>query len=243
MKMEPVASVEAILEHYNHNPVLRALVQLLFPFFGTAADIALVETYGQMLQDRMRVFFDELGSGDIPLTEDLLKSQDFIHCFMCTFRAVIRTHQQEKLELFARLLKSTATISTYSKHAIDEYEEYLSILNDMSLREWHILDLIYSFETSCPKQANENSVQCAMRYWPQLRKELISRELTMENQVNSFLARLNRTGCYVTFTGDYMSYSGDMGKTTETYRKLRSLVANESNSAFTRSSVSPDEKV
>ncbi|MGP8284258.1 MAG: hypothetical protein ACLQT6_16285 [Desulfomonilaceae bacterium] len=230
MKMVPVANMEAILEHYNHNPVLRSLVQWVIPFLGTVADIALVETYSKMLRDRMRIFFDELGSGDIPLTEDLIKSNDFLHCFMCTFHAVIRTHQQEKLELFARLLKSAANTPTYSKSGVDEYEEYLSILNELSVREWNILDVIYSFETSFPNPPNETLVQCAMRYWPRLRKELISRELTMENQVNSFLARLNRTGCYVTFTGDYLSYSGDMGRTTETYRKLRSLVVKENDS-------------
>lgn len=242
MKRLQLVNVEVMLELYSNNPVLRALVQLLFPFFGTAADIALVETYSQMLQDRMRIFFDELGAGDIPLTEDLLESQDFIHCFMCTFRAVIRTHQQEKLELFAFLLKSAANTSTYRNSGVDEYEEYLSILNELSVREWNILDVIYSFETSFLRQASENPLQYAMRYWPQLRKELISRGLTTENQVNAFLARLNRTGCYVTFTGDYLSYSGDMGRTTETYRKLRSLVVKESNYASSGSSVSRGEK-
>lgn len=94
----------------------------------------------------------------------------------------------------------------------------------MSEREWKVLDVIYSSEKSTPRNANENPLQHTMKYWRELIEKLQEQGLVTTDELDSLLVRLNRTGCYVTFAGSFTNYAGNMGKTTETYRKLRSMV-------------------
>ena len=78
-------------------------------------------------------FFDELAKGDVIVDEELLKSEDFLHAYFATTKYALNTRRREKIEMFARLLKSSITEKDIS--SIDEYEDLLKVLDELSYRE------------------------------------------------------------------------------------------------------------
>ena len=60
--------------------MIRSLVQLI-PFgVGSAVDTGIAVRLSNIREERLRSFFDELAEGDVDLPEELLESDDFIHC-------------------------------------------------------------------------------------------------------------------------------------------------------------------
>lgn len=213
-----------LLDEYIHRPLIRTLLQIACPYLGTLIDLSLTDKYSQMIAARLRHFFDELEAGEVDLTNDLIESNEFLHCYMSTVRTVTRTYQKKKISLFARLLNSSAGTRSDTQNAVDEYEEYLSIIDALSEREWHLLNIIYLAELSVQREQNETPLQHAKKYWAEMIQTIEAKGLSSKDELPAFLARLNRTGCYITITGSFLSYGGDVGHTTATYKKLRQLV-------------------
>ncbi|BBE50282.1 hypothetical protein OYT1_ch0715 [Ferriphaselus amnicola] len=214
-------AAENLAQRYERQAVLRALVQLI-PFnMGSAIDTAVLTRLQTVRAERAREFFDELAKNESRLTPELLESNEFLHCFYTTSEAALRTSQFEKIRMFARLLSESMQQGMFSD--IDEYEELLGILIDLSNRELTVLILVNRYETAYPKIDGENELQRANRYWDSLVLEL-SRTLSVPSEeVDSILLRLNRSGCYETFTGTYWDYTGGKGKTTPLYRRIKSI--------------------
>lgn len=101
-------------------------------------------------------FFNELADCKIELTPELVKSEDFLHCFFATTKAAINSRRREKIKMFARLLNSSIQQSNFSN--TDEYEEYLSILDELSFRELSILVTLHKYESTLTiKREPENT--------------------------------------------------------------------------------------
>lgn len=212
----------SLMEKYEKNPVLRGLMQLVPLGIGSVIDVALCTEIERIREERVKTFFDELERGNIALSIDLLESEDFLHCFFATSKAAFNTRRREKIEFFARLLKSTLVDGNYS--CTDEFEDYLNILDDLSFRELMILIKLDKFETEYPFSEGENDLQRANRFWEMYCVEL-TRDLAIPlDEINATLTRLNRSGCYETFIGAYFSYTGGKGKTTSTFKRLKQLI-------------------
>jgi hypothetical protein len=210
-----------LFERYERQPILRALVQLI-PFgAGSAVDTGLAVAAARHEEERLRTFFDELGKGKIELTVDVAKSEDFVHAFLATTTAARRTRQREKIRYLARLLRST--FSAEPPRSSDEYEEMLSIVEELSARELEILALLGSAERETRFRGDENDLQRANAIWP--RFEILVREhlrLSPE-EMEPMLVRLQRSGCYVEITGGYWDYKGGRGHLSSLYRRLEQL--------------------
>ncbi len=118
-------------EEYQNNQAIRNLIALIkiVPIIGGGIgffDEAFLARISNYVEEREKIFFDELALSHM-ITEDLLDSNSFIHRFSCTYRAVIRTYRREKIRNFANLL-----INSISQDKIDTFEEYLTILEDLS---------------------------------------------------------------------------------------------------------------
>jgi hypothetical protein len=74
-----------LVRRYEFQPALKALLQLV-PM-AAAFDSGLLAMFRQYEAERLRVFFDELGSGAIELTTATIESEDFLHCYFQTLRA------------------------------------------------------------------------------------------------------------------------------------------------------------
>ncbi len=202
---------------------MRALVPLIFTPFAAGLDAALLQKLQNIREERVRAFFDGLAEGKIELTEDLIKNEDFLHCFFITAKAALNTRRREKIKMFARLLKTAVVEDTFSN--IDEYEEYLSILDELNYQEFSMLLLLDKYESKYPRKDTENELQRAWRFWPDFINELEKELKFPKEEINDRLARLNRTGCYETFVGGYANYSGGVGKLTSTYFRLKKLIS------------------
>lgn len=219
--MQALLLFETLLKRYEKNVVLRALAQLVPLSVGSALDAALLTKLQQIHADRAREFFDALESGSTPLKPELLESNDFLHCFFATSKAALRTYRVEKIQAFARLLNALATAGKFS--GVDEYEEYLGILDDLSSRELAVLTLLDQYESKFPKNADENDLGRANRFWNDFCIEMESSLAIPAQEIDAVLTRLNRSGCYETFTGNYWDYTGGKGKITATFCRLKSL--------------------
>ena len=208
----------------SNEPLLRMLMQLIPG--GSAIDVG-VSYYAKRIEDdRRRTFFDELGNGNINLNPELIQSDDFVHCFITTYNAAIKYRIEEKRRNCARLLKSALDENTFVD--TDEYEEYLQILDELTYREFLMLVKLDNFENDYPHKLEENDLQRLERFWDQYKRELIAEFKIPEDEIDSMMTRLNRTGCYEIFAGSYMAdIVGGKGKVTPTFRRLRKLVSSK----------------
>ena len=219
--MLPVV-LDNLIKRYEQNPVLRGLVQLIPASIGSAIETSVLVKVQNIRQERALIFFDELSNGSQALSPELLQNNEFLHCFFATSNAALRTHRTEKIQHFARLL--TASINGKQFSGIDEFEEYMGILDELSAREFSVLCLLDQYEMKHPIQKDENALQRAIRFWPDFIENLSKNYLIAENETDALLTRLNRIGCYETFVGNYLSYTGGKGKITPTFQRLKSIV-------------------
>lgn len=183
-------------------------------------------------EERAREFFDELAKGTVSLTQEIIESEDFLHAYFSTAKAALNTRRREKIRYFARLLTSSINSSEIS--TIDEYEEYLNILDEISFRELGILVVLSRYEKDCPHKAGEDEYDRRVRFWNQFSAEVCTRFSITSGEFSSVLTRLNRTGIYVTSaryrykSATEMSLSsGRTGKLTPSYTKLEKMIRPE----------------
>ncbi|MGE8205855.1 hypothetical protein ACQKP0_14965 [Heyndrickxia sp. NPDC080065] len=219
---------ETIIENYENRAIIRTLIQLI-PY-GGVMDTYLTTTFNNILIERSRNFFDELNSGNFILTEEIIDSEDFLHSYFSTYKAAIYTRQKSKIRFFARLLINGVILNDLS--IINEYEDYLKILEDLTYREIYILYTLYKFENKyCSdilgadrayiKQMNSN------KYWNDFITK-ITKDLNIEvDEIFGLIHRLSRTGCYREFSGFSFSQNDGSGYTTHVFDKLVKLIAME----------------
>ncbi len=230
MEINSPSVLQRIAAQYEDNPVVRALVQVPMSFvpygIGSAIDAALTAAIENMREKRLRAFFDELARGAQRLTPELIQNEDFLHAYYATLRASINTRREEKIRLFARLLVSPAYLTDLSS---ETYEEFLQVLDDLSVRELQILLTLDEFERATPFQTStsptgtpitENEGQRADRFWTEFVSVIETRCGIQPEQLEGFLTRLARTGLYGTFAGKYLDYGGGQGTLTPLFREF-----------------------
>ncbi len=222
-------ALQKIADAYESNPVVRGLVQILmFPLpygVGNAIDAALTAKIENMREERLRVFFEELASGTRDLNEETIQQEDFLLAYFATLKAAVNTRQKEKIRLFARLLSNAAQTEQTGS---ETYEEFLHILDDLSLRELHILSILKRLEDVHPNlpkvmkegELAENDLQRANRFWDDFEKAVESEVGIHPDELRAILNRLNRTGLYETFIGMYLGYAGGRGKLTPLFKEF-----------------------
>ncbi len=206
---------------YSDRPELRALLSLVPGW--SAPDTLLQARAAEIRADRLRTFFDELAAGDIEFTEELVETEDFLHCYTRTVRAVENTRRREKIKLFARLLGNSMSTTLVSDP--DDYEFLLSIVDELSLRELAVLQAIELYENryykhgkfSNENRSHEGVLQTVVEEYLGLEEGQLPDEELM-----GIVIRLNRTGCY-TMMGWRKGPAKDC-RLTDIYFKLKELV-------------------
>jgi len=204
---------------------MRGIVQLIPLSIGSCVDVAITTQLDNIMEDRAKTFFDELGNGSVELTKSLIETEEFLHKYFSTVKAALNTIRREKIVYFARLLKSSIIIG--NSRNIDEYEEYLSILDELSYRELGILIRLYHFENLHPNAEGENELQRTAKFWDEFCKTIMNEFDIEEDEINSVLVRLKRTGCYMSLIG-YWDDEGNKGKTTATFKRLIKMIGEKS---------------
>jgi hypothetical protein len=128
-------SIYLLAESYNSNEILRNLIKLI-PH-GSIIDNKLANFYTKEKERRLKIFYDELANGNIQLTEEVIQTDDFIHKYYITLKAVLETRRNEKIQYFARLLKNSE--SQLVNNVIDYYEDFIKVLDDLTYQELFVL--------------------------------------------------------------------------------------------------------
>lgn len=222
------STTENLLARYEGNRVIRGLVQLLpFGIWG-ALDVVLTKTLSNIREERSRAFFDELTNTTRPLEPAMLESEDFLHCYFSTVRYALKSRRREKIQMFARLLR--ASLGQAGPQGVDEYEEFLEILDDLKFRELQALAIMDSFSDR-PRNQDQNDLQWTNTFWNEFEGRVVGELGIPRDEVSDFMNRISRTACYEMFTGGHIDYTGGKGKPTPTYRRLKRFISSEAENA------------
>lgn len=217
---EPNA-VGALAVRYEGAPVIRAMLALV-PGWG-AADQLMNARAQEIKQDRLRTFFDELARGEIALSPEVLSSNDFLHFYFKTVEAVVRTRRVEKIEMFARLL--CRGLHQGSPEHLDEYEEMIEVLFELSHREFAVLSSLREFEIQTAGEVFDNDVLRIRSYWQAFMNHIEIHYGISTEEFDAFMERILRTGMYSRNTGTFWDDDPRIGKTTPQFAKLSQFVA------------------
>jgi transcriptional regulator of NAD metabolism len=204
---------------YSNRPAIKALLKLIPG--GSSADTLLQKRADEIKDDRVKVFFEELAQGKRELTDDLIQTEDFLHSYFCTLRAALNCRQREKIKNFARLLDSS--LDPMLQVSSDEHEELLTILEEITVREFAILSDLRNRELAHSWKEGENALEHALRYWGAFKTTTVEAYVVPAESFNAFMARLERTRLYLRITG-YYDHS-DIGATTPLLARLILLVS------------------
>ena len=218
------SKLEKFARVYEKNPLLKALVQIV-PYCGPIINSAIGAELNYINAERTKAFFDELLDGKIELTPELIKTEDFLHCYFATVNAALHTRRREKIKMYARLLCSG--VSTKDISRTDEYEEYLCILSELSYREITVLCLLDEYEANNPAKQGENNAQQVDRYWDAFRNDMVKRLSISDEDINPIIVRLQRSGCFESLTGKVFQNIEQAGVLSAFYYKLKGLVKNK----------------
>ena len=212
-------------EKYSNNVYLKGLIQVLsiggFPV-GSVIDSSLSTFLNTQKVKRLKVFFDKLNDGEIILEQTDIENNDFLHAYFSTVNYVVRTRTDEKVERFAQILKSL-----FSKEIdIDKFEDYNSILNELSEREFYILSKKLDYERRFPNnpESGLNEYQSLLLYWENFKHEIISHLNISDGEFNAILLRIQRTGCYSKFNGYIGENDEQKGYSTEIFRIIHDTI-------------------
>ena len=212
-----MTDLEVLMRRYEGNRVIRGLIQLVPYGLGSAIDVVIMQTYANMKKERMSKFFDELSKDNVVVDEALLESHDFLHCYLLTIQLALNTRREEKIRMFARYLKNS--LHQPRPSSIDEYEDYLQILDDLSYREMQALSMLDEFSDR-PREPDNNDLNWTESFWNEFEEKMVEQLSIPRTELASFMNRIARTGCYEMYTGSYWDYTGGKGKLTPMYARL-----------------------
>ena len=219
-------TVGQLAQTYQQQPVLRALVNLL-PGGGSLGEL-LIARADEIVRERLRVFFDELASGRMELTEELVQGEDSLHACLATVRAASHTRPRDKIRLLARLL--LGSVRGIDLSSIDEYEELLASLDLASARELALLALLDTYNAGLPQNPGLDAQNAARAAFYSECRERLGIERA---DVPSALARIERTGFFKTeqvaggedgYTTMRYSDSLGFGELSPAYHRLKGIV-------------------
>jgi hypothetical protein len=211
----PASPISTLSVLYEKNPALKVLMALV-PGEGFAHE--LLQARGQeIIEERNKLFFEQLGAGSVTLNEELINSNDFLHCFFKTVKAAQQTRKTEKIQLLAKMLRNV--ISSLDVE-FDQYEELLDALDDMSLREVHALQLLYRHEVASKTSIWETEISQINSYWNKFQTEACALLNLEEKEFGPFIARLVRTGFYRENNESFYDDTPKVGITTRQFEKL-----------------------
>ena len=107
--------------------------------------------------------------------------------------------------------------------SIDDFEELLSILDELSYKEILVLSKLYKFEIEYKNSDSKSDGERAKLFWESFVIEIVTELNIKKDEVVSHMQRLQRTGCYEvidTFWGN----DKRLGHLTPTFYRLVDLL-------------------
>lgn len=214
----------SLARKYKNNPLPSAALSVLsgIPVVGMVIEggqVILEHKIDQIYYDRLITMLDELNSSHQIIPDKLIDEEPFIHSVFLIYKSAINTFHREKIRYFARILRSSIN---KQELASDKFEEFIDILNGLSVRELRLLQLLHQFELKHPLEEGSdiNELQIATQYWQDFTSQAHEQLDISEDMLPSMLVRLTRTGLYRIIIGSYLGYKGREGKTTALFKEF-----------------------
>ena len=162
----------------------------------------------ELWKGRADIFRTELVALNIDPSEERLLQKEYVEGLVATARHVQETVNEGKIRDFA------AMFATYCEgghfRSVDHFEEYLSILDELSAREFQVLLILHKYERANPLDGR-NPLQRAVSVWGSFEADVRQNVGIEPEQLPAILTRIQRTGLYETITGNFFDYTGGKG--------------------------------
>ncbi len=192
----------------------------LIPMVGGSLDTLIKSGMDALAAKRAKIFFSELQKYN-PINEELLLSEDYLHFLTQSLKSAVQTKQEEKIRMFARVLRNS-----YEKDSISdtgELEDFIKILDELSFREIQILHMLDAYSDT-PRNGEKNDFKWTSLYWDKFEARLTNELNISQSEVSDIMNRIVRTGCFETYTGRYLNGETKYGKLTNTYFRLKRVI-------------------
>ena len=205
--------LESMHDRLERNPVAKVVTQI-FPL-ASATEAAVGALVASARKERLAAFVQEmLGQGIDKLNVDW-KKDEYLYAIVRAVEADVQAARVEKVRYFAALLRNYLAGSPPT--SIDEFEEILNLVSDMSVRELEVLVLLREHEQRAGLTPEPHPRPWPDDKWKTLVDDVSSRLGVDPTEVAAIFSRLTRTGLCVPVTGAYLDYEGGH------YRSTRSL--------------------
>ncbi len=220
------------LERKNVNGLEIAEVLLNgVPMFGgmLASGVGLVNC--KLANDRLICLLEKLNKMQIKIDDAMKQSPDFIHGITIVMNAVARTHREEKINMFAHMIKSGVN-NNIIINEIDIFEYYVNILESLNYKELEILECLYKYNNAMRLDNTKKEENSGIR-GIELVFQKMSKEVKIEvKQLKNMLERLSGMGMCekVTYTRGLAfgaSETEKYYKLNKNYIELRKLILKE----------------
>jgi hypothetical protein len=188
------------------------LYEVLLTLHPTTAILSIAGTaLYEIWKRRAQLFANRLIELNIYPAAERLRDAEFLQALAAAMRRVRDAASDKKVTSFADMF------ATYCKgehfQSVDHFDEYLSILHELSEREFQVLVILHKYEQANPLEGR-NPLQRAVAVWDSFQQE-VEREVGINPpQLPAVLTRIQRTGLYETITGNYWDYTGGKGALT-----------------------------
>jgi hypothetical protein len=188
------------------------IYHVLWKLNPTLAVTGLAATgFHELWKRRGDIFATRLTELRIDPPAERIQERDFLDALAATLRRVQDSVADEKIRSFADMF------ATYYEgghfQSVDHFDEYLSILHALSLREFRVLVILHKYEHSNPLEGR-HPLQRATAVWESFQQEVELNIGIPGAQLPAILTRIQRTGLYETITGAYFDYTGGKGYLT-----------------------------
>lgn len=128
------------------------------------------------------------------------------------------------MRLFARALINGIVGEQAS--SVDDFEESLSILDDLSFREWQALLLFDRYYAATP--LDETPLARVQSFWGNYCDEVANQLSVPRDEVSEFVQRTARAGVFPRLAGVFQD-KGEQGVTTPIFARLKRQVERRDN--------------
>ena len=176
-----------IIIDIKHNPVVSAFIESIkvVPFIGDLIDDSLESTLIDLQCKKQQQLLDVICNASTgTVTSDMVNDIEFIMSFAKIRNAVNKLSNGDKVKFYGNLLVN-GYLSERDNISIDEFEEYLELVNTLSYRELEYLSFFKEF-------SDRYKGRLVYQNWKEFSKEF--RDKFPNRDVCSVFKRLQRTG-------------------------------------------------
>lgn len=179
-------NVDTVID-VKHNPVISAFISTIktVPYIGDLIDDSLESVLSEFHSKKQQQLLEVISQASFgTVTSDMVSDVEFIISFAKTRNAVDKLLNGDKVKFYGNLLVN-GYLNKEDKISVDEFEEYLELINSLSYRELEYLSFFKEY-------SNKYKGRLVYQNWAEFSREF--RNKFPNRHVHSVFKRLQRTG-------------------------------------------------